>query len=76
MLRSRVRVPPGETIFNFTLRLFSNFFQKKVLKLILKSFIRSSDKYQSNFDINSYDIGLFEHFDFSQNTVHCQGEKT
>ena len=26
--------------------------------------------YQSNFNVIYYDIRLFEHFDFSQNTVH------
>ena len=29
------------------------------------------DTYYSNFNANSYVIRLFEHFDFSQNTVEC-----
>ena len=28
------------------------------------------ETYQSNFNVNSYDIRVFEHFGCSQNTVH------
>ena len=62
---------PGK-LFQFFFAFISYFFSKKILKLILKSFFTYMNTYQSNFNVIYYDIRLFEHFDFSQNTVYCR----
>ena len=60
---------PGKLFSIFLCGYFLFFFFKKILKLIQKGCFRSMDTYQSNFNIIYNDIRVFEHFDFSQNTV-------
>ena len=64
---------PGK-LFTIFLCGYFLFFFKKILKLIQKGCFRSMDTYQSNFNVIYNDIRVFEHFDFSQNTV-ARGQK-